>query len=73
MDNNTLQRWRRFSLYFTMTMAILLFVNWALGGFKDHSGDTNATLQLVLLIALCTGGVIMGVFWVIYLVTRKSK
>lgn len=72
MDHNTLQRARQLSLYFTMTMAILLFVNWALGGFKDHSGDIYATLQLVLLIALCTGGVVMGIFWVIYLVTRKK-
>ena len=72
MDKKSLERLRQFALYYTMTMALLLFGNWALTGFKETDEGWHATMQLVLLWALCAGGLTMGILYLIYLKTRKK-
>ncbi len=70
---NRFEKSRDYALYFTMAMAIILGVLWALSGFQDPEVGATATAFWIVFYLLCTGGVVMGILYVIHLLGKRGK
>ncbi len=68
---NSFETLRNYALYFTMTMAIVLAIIWAITGFGDPTAGSASTIFWAVFYLLCAGGVTMGVMYMVHLLRKK--